>query len=76
MEGDKKPLATLEFTFDQKKVLNPQEMTALVKAFRNYDVNNDAVMDEKEFKNIMIDLGYRKITDEKVAEMLNREDKN
>jgi len=42
----------------------------MIKAFRNYDINNDGVMDEKEFKNIMIDLGYRKITDEKVGELL------
>jgi hypothetical protein len=27
-------------------------------------------MDQNEFKNIMIDLGYRKITDEKVKELL------
>jgi hypothetical protein len=28
-------------------------------------------MDQSEFKNIMIDLGFRKITDEKVNELLN-----
>ena len=27
-------------------------------------------MDQSEFKNIMIDLGFRKITDEKVKELL------
>ena len=27
-------------------------------------------MDQNEFKNIMIDLGYRKITDDKVKELL------
>jgi hypothetical protein len=35
-----------------------------------YDKNGDNTMDQAEFKNIMIDLGYRKITDDKVAEML------
>lgn len=33
-------------------------------------------MDESEFKSIMIDLGYRKITDEKCAEMLAAQDQN
>lgn len=28
------------------------------------------MMDQSEFKNIMIDLGFRKITDEKVKELL------
>jgi Ca2+-binding EF-hand superfamily protein len=63
-------LTPLEFSFEQKKTLGPQEMTSLVNAFRSYDANSDGTMDEKEFKNIMIDLGYRKITDDKVTEML------
>ena len=33
-------------------------------------------MDQSEFKNIMIDIGYRKITDEKCAEMLAAQDQN
>jgi hypothetical protein len=28
-------------------------------------------MDETEFKNILIDLGFRKITDEKLKELLD-----
>jgi len=31
-------------------------------------------MDEKEFKNILIDLGQRKITDEEVEKMLSEHD--
>lgn len=33
-------------------------------------------MDAKEFKNIMIDLGYRKTTDEDAMKMLTSHDKN
>jgi Ca2+-binding EF-hand superfamily protein len=62
MESEK----TLEFTFEQKKHLTAPELTAFIKAFKNYDLNKDGTMDEKEFKNVMIDLGFRKITDEKV----------
>jgi plastin-1 len=65
-----------EFTFDQKKVLTPQDQSACIRSFAAYDKNSDNTMDEAEFKNIMVDLGYRKITDEKVAEMLAAQDKN
>jgi len=63
-----------EFTFEQKKRLGPEEQSALIKAFRNYDVNKDGVMDEKEFKNILIDLGERKVTDAEVEAMLASHD--
>ena len=33
-------------------------------------------MDAKEFRSIMIDLGYRKTTDEDVQKMLSSHDKN
>jgi len=75
-EPAKPQLAPLEFTFEHKKVLNPTEQTALIKSFRNYDKNNDGTMDQGEFKQIMIDLGYRKITDEKCKEMLDAQDSN
>jgi Ca2+-binding EF-hand superfamily protein len=74
MDAEQKNEIQLEFTFEQKKGLGPQEQTQLIKAFRNYDKNGDGTMDESEFKNIMIDLGYRKITDEKVKEMLSSQD--
>jgi Ca2+-binding EF-hand superfamily protein len=33
-------------------------------------------MDQKEFKRVMIDLGYRKITDEEVEKILKEHDEN
>lgn len=56
--------------------MNPEDQAGLIKAFRNYDHNKDGVMDEKEFKSIMIDMGHRKITDEEVEKMLSSHDKN
>ena len=56
-----------DFTFEQKKNLGPEEQTAMIRAFKNYDLNKDGTMDEKEFKNILIDLGQRKITDAEVV---------
>ncbi len=64
----------MEFSFDQKKVLGPQDQSALIRSFKNYDKNGDGTMDQQEFKSVMIDLGYRKITDDKVKEMLAEQD--
>lgn len=65
-----------DFTFDQKKNLSPQEQSQLVKVFKSYDTNKDGVMSKDEFKNIMVDLGYRKITDDECAKMLAEFDTN
>ena len=39
------PTADLQFSFEQKKSLSPQEQATFVKAFRNYDKNGDGTMD-------------------------------
>lgn len=67
-----------QFTFTQenKKFLSVQEQTELKKAFKNYDKNGDGTMDCSEFRNIMIDLGHRKTTDDDVQKMLSQHDKN
>jgi len=74
-KNKKKPVFDMDgeiFTFTQehKKSLNAQEQTELIKAFKNYDKNGDGTMDCKEFKNIMIDLGHRKTTEEDAQKML------
>ena len=48
----------------------------MIKTFNHYDKNKDGKMDDSEFKNILIDLGYRKITDEKVKQMMGEHDQN
>jgi Ca2+-binding EF-hand superfamily protein len=53
-----------EVTAEQRKNLSPQEISGFIKAFNNYDLNKDGTMDQKEFKNIMIDLGERKTDDQ------------
>lgn len=58
------------FTNEQKKTLTPSDQTTYLKAFKAYDVNGDGTIDEKEFKNVMINIGNRKITDEECKNML------
>ena len=75
MEGSEEKKDTqYEFTFEQKKNIPPQDQSGMIKAFNNYDTNKDGVMDEKEFKNIMVDLGHRKITDDDCKNMLKEND--
>ena len=62
------------FTQEQQAILKPTERPSLIKAFKVYDLNKDQTIDQAEFKNVLIDIGYRKITDEKVAEMLAAQD--
>jgi len=63
-----------DFTLEHKKSLNPEEQATIVRAFKNYDKNSDGKMDKTEFKQVMVDLGYRKITDEACAKMLSESD--
>ena len=63
-----------EFTTEQRKNLDPEEQHTFIRAFKNYDKNKDGKMDESEFKNIMIDIGMRKITDDDVKSMLGDHD--
>ena len=67
---------TYEFTTEQRKNLDPEEQSTFIRAFKNYDKNKDGQMDESEFKNIMIDIGMRKITDAEVKAMLGDHDQN
>ena len=67
---------TIDYTFsrDQTKGLTAPEQTELIKTFKNYDKNADGTLNLEEFKNIMIDLGHRKTTDEDAAKMLQEYD--
>jgi Ca2+-binding EF-hand superfamily protein len=51
-------------------------LAELQHAFKLYDVDRNGNMSEKEFKNVLIDLGRREVTDEQVKEMLREADEN
>ena len=48
----------------------------LVKAFKNYDKNNDGTMDSSEFKQTLKDCGHGDLPDDQVKTMLESVDRN
>ena len=45
-------------------------------AFKLYDADKNGTMNSTEFKQVLIDLGKRDVTDEQVGEMLAKVDRN
>ena len=62
--------------FEYKKFFSPENVVDLVTNFKNYDKNEDGVMDKSEFKVLLHDLGYRDLTDARIDELLKKADKN
>lgn len=42
----------------------------MINGFKEYDANGDGTMDSAELKKLLVDLGMREITDEKVEECM------
>jgi len=70
--------AKVDYTipFAYKKIFSPQECTELVKAFKNYDKNNDGTMDSSEFKQTLKDVGHGDLPDDQVQKMLESVDRD
>lgn len=45
-------------------------------AFKIYDTDKNGTMDAREFKQVLVDLGKREVTDAQVKEMLSVVDRN
>ena len=45
-------------------------------AFKLYDADKNGTMNAQEFKQVLVDLGKRDVTDEQVGKMLAEVDKN
>lgn len=45
-------------------------------AFKLYDKDKNGSMDASEFKQVLVDLGKRDVTDQQVQEMLKQVDRN
>jgi len=48
----------------------------LVQVFKAYDKDKNGTMDSSEFKQVLIDLGYRDVTEETVQETIKQVDRN
>lgn len=48
----------------------------MVSGFKAFDTDNSGKMDKKEFKQLLISLGLRDITDDQVADVIAQVDTN
>jgi Ca2+-binding EF-hand superfamily protein len=62
--------------FAFKKVFSPEECTALVRAFKAYDVDKSGSINASEFKKACKDLGHSDVTDAQLLELFKKVDKN
>ena len=73
VEAEQPEAFKYEVSFELKKHFNPSEITGtnvqmilieLIHVFKVYDKNKDGTMDSGEFKQVLIDLGKRDITED------------
>lgn len=76
VEANPEAHQTYDVPFTYKKYFNTEQITEMVTAFKGYDTNSNGSIDGHEFKNALHGMGHGDITDEKVAEMLKKVDKN
>ncbi len=65
-----------DVSFEMKKNFTPTEITDMQHAFKLYDTDKNCTMNAQEFKQVLIDLGKRDVTDDQVKKMLADVDKN
>jgi len=68
--------AAYDVPFTYRKYFNTEQVTEMINAFKGYDTNSNGSIDAAEFKNALRGMGHTDVTEEKVAEMLARVDKN
>ena len=68
--------STYDVPYMYKKHFNPEQITELMNAFKNYDADKSGTIDGKEFKNALKAMGHDEVTDEQANEMLKKVDKN
>lgn len=62
--------------FTYRKHFSPEQCTELVNSFKNYDKDNNGVMDKAEFKQALKDMGHDEVTDQIADNLLKRVDKD
>jgi hypothetical protein len=74
-----------DVSFEMKKHFTPTEITGnlflyiildMQHAFKLYDLDKNGSMNATEFKQVLVDLGKRDVTDDQVKSMLAEVDKN
>jgi len=53
-----------------RKEITTVQSTDIVKAFEQFDLNGDGIIDQDEFKTALTNMGYRDMTDEAITELV------
>lgn len=64
----------LEIPFMYRKLMSPEEQTAVIRSFKNFDKSGDGFIETGEFANLIKDMGRTDISAEKVAEIFKKYD--
>jgi hypothetical protein len=63
-----------EIPFTIRKHMTPEEQTAAIRSFKNFDKNNDGTIVRDEFKNLLKDMGRDDVSDKWIEDVFTRFD--
>ena len=66
----------LEIPFMYRKLMSPEEQTAVIRSFKNFDKSGDHVIEADEFKALLKDMGRTDVTDDQIKEIFDKYDSN
>mmetsp|Transcript_29274 Transcript_29274/g.36359 ORF Transcript_29274/g.36359 Transcript_29274/m.36359 type:complete len:564 (+) Transcript_29274:61-1752(+) len=62
--------------FTYRKYFSPEQVSEMINAFKGYDTDSSGSIDAGELKSAITSMGHSDVSDEQVASMLKRVDKN
>jgi hypothetical protein len=65
-----------DIPFIYRKLMTPEEQTAVIRSFKNFDKSKDGVIEQGEFKNLLKDMGRTDVTDDQVQALFTKFDQN
>lgn len=71
---DAKP--TYDIPYMYRKVMTPEEQTAVIRSFKNFDKSGNGLIEQGEFQNLLKDMGRTDVTKEKIDSLFAKYDTN
>lgn len=53
-----------EIPYTYRKLMSPEEQSAVIRSFKNFDSSKDGVIEQSEFKNLLKDMGRTDVSDQ------------